>query len=39
MTESGKLKPSEKEEMIKLMKEIIEKEGKRKSNYHKKTKN
>ena len=37
MTESRKLKPSEKEEIIKFMKEIIEKEEKRRSKYYKKS--
>jgi len=37
MTESGKLKPSEKEKIIKFMQEIIEKEEKRRRDYYKKS--
>ena len=37
MTESRKLKPSEKEEIIKFVKELIKKEEKRRSDVHKKS--
>ena len=37
MTESRKLKPSEREEIIKFMKELIKKDEKQRSDYHKKS--